>query len=162
MSSGCKLLGLPPNCKEMKESLREMVVLKPEEAAYIVATWVKSYPNLKLWIEERNSKLQTLSHRGRFMISEFYINFKAKKAHGKLALSGAPKTSIKKPTTRPDEVCVKMKIEIPDSLFDKPILVISGKLGQSSITKEHQIQITQEAKELIEGSLGIICDIKEP
>lgn len=95
------------------------------------------------------------------MICEFYINFKCKKAYGKLSLSGAPKTSIKKPTTRPDEVCVKMKLEIPDALFEKPVLVISGKLGETSLTKEHQMRITQEAKELIEGSLGIVCDIKE-
>jgi len=94
------------------------------------------------------------------MIADFYINFKAKKKYGSLELSGAPKTSIKKPSTGSDEVCVRMTIELPDHLFEKPILAIVGKI-ESDFTKENAITLTQQAKEIIEKKLKLRCDIVE-
>lgn len=94
------------------------------------------------------------------MNAEFYIKFKAKKSYGKIVLAGAPTTSVKKPTVGPEEVCVKMCIEIPDSLFEKPILVIKGQIG-TDLNKESQLEITQKASELISKKLGIQCEVLE-
>ena len=94
------------------------------------------------------------------MKAEFWINFKAKKLYGGLALAGSPKTSTKKPNIHHDEVCMKMVLEIPDLLFEKPVITLNGKLGVD-FTQENQITIANEAKALIEKKLGITCEIKE-
>ena len=94
------------------------------------------------------------------MKAEFYLNFRAKKAYGGLALAGSPKASTKKPSTGHDEVCVKMCIEIPDILFQKPILEIKGKIDCDMPLESH-ILIASEAKSLIEKKLGLRCEIKE-
>ncbi len=94
------------------------------------------------------------------MKTEFYIKFKAKKIYNGFALSGAPKTSTKKMNTAPDEFCVKMNIEIPDDLFEKPIITITGKIG-CDIPKEQGLIFANEAKTLIENSMNLRVEIKE-
>jgi hypothetical protein len=94
------------------------------------------------------------------MKAEYFTKFKAKKKYGKWELSGAPKTSTKKPSVAHDEVCVKMEISLPDILFEKPLISITGKIDLD-ISKDNCLSIATEAKNLIEKKLNITCEIKE-
>lgn len=92
------------------------------------------------------------------MKTDFYIKFKSRKAYGGLSLAGAPKTSIKKMTVAPDEVCVKMSIEIPDAMFEKPIITITGKIGME-IPKDQELVIANAAKLMLENKLNLVVEI---
>ena len=77
--------------------------------------------------------------------------------------NGSIRTTKQKTTTNPDEVSIAMEIELPDKLFQKPI--ISGKITvDESMVSPNTIEanVEEQIKEAISGVKGVTLTLTIP
>lgn len=72
---------------------------------------------------------------------EFWAVLKA--SSGRYPKPLAPRITVRKPTTARNEVAVKMVIEVPASLFEKPMLVMEAALPDVSSSMEAEVSVSE-------------------
>ncbi len=104
------------------------------------------------------------------MNADFYVVIGAKAPYGsfddaktRLEMKGTPKCNKKKPTVGPQEVALKFNIELPDTLFRRPMLTINTKVKESQKGNAQIIaQMQEEIADRLQDVQGVIVTIAAP
>ena len=100
------------------------------------------------------------------MQASFYLIIQGKKHHiPRLAREGHKQTGTievrkNKPNTRQDEIAVKMDLEIPDSLFEKPTLHVGASIPEDGgYGPEIPAEVQQNIAEVVRERTGLTVHI---
>jgi len=75
--------------------------------------------------------------------------------------NGSITTRKTRPSVRMDEVAIKIDLEIPNALFEKPLLSAKVKIPSDAVSQpEITAEIQDNVKNLIESATGLNIDLR--
>lgn len=89
----------------------------------------------------------------------FYLVFSGRKKYTYWD-DGPIRVTKKKPSVGNHEVAVEMNMDIPDALFEKPILTFHATLPDISGSLQITAQIQQDIADIIQKQTGLTVEIK--
>lgn len=89
------------------------------------------------------------------MKAEFWALIGAKKKYGGWCLAGAPKCSISKPEVPRDSFAVKIIMDIPDSVFEKPSLEVGIKIPEPNSNLKITPSMIDGIQQAIQSQVGL-------
>jgi hypothetical protein len=93
--------------------------------------------------------------------STFYLKFSRDMRNDYfIKLKGCPEAYMNKPKVGPGEIAVKMSIDVPESLFTEPEIVIRGVLPEAS-NREVVMQRAEEAASLVSEMIGFKIELQK-
>lgn len=99
------------------------------------------------------------------MKTDFWLTIKSKKSRygtAKFECAGTPRANKTKPATGPDEISIKLNLEIPDSFFEQPQLTVSLKVPEPSGAATVTAKMQNGIANLISKELGVKVHISVP